>query len=101
MIHSLAQFLTGSYAVIAALLWGAMTCLLPLVPRRRQVPVFWASIILGVPVLGWLTFAMGPGVGVLAMGLGLLILVRSPFGGRKKPLTPNADAGDLPPGVTH
>lgn len=46
-------------------------------PRQRQ-RVLWALIASGVPILGWLTYILGPLAGVAFMFVGVLMLVRLP-----------------------
>lgn len=89
----------AAYAVVAAAIWGFVTCLLPLTSPQWHLPAFWVCVVLGVPVLGWLTFAVGPGAGVGALALGLLLLVRSPLARFKAPRRPDQSSTTdrLPP----
>ena len=97
MTYLIAQLHLGTHALIAAGIWACMTCLVPLSPPQWRMTAFWCAVVCGVPVLGWLTFAMGPGVGVAALALGLLLLVRSPLGRRKPPHEAKGRAQDFPP----
>ncbi|WP_343039849.1 DUF2484 family protein [Paracoccus limosus] len=65
-------------AALAALSWAVLACLLPMVRARWYYPAIWALIVVGVPVLGWLTYLCGPGFGVLFLALGLSLLVWPP-----------------------
>lgn len=73
-MHLGAQLHSGAYALIAAVIWTCLTCLARLGPPRWRQAVFWGVVMSGVPVLGWLTFAFGPGVGVATLALGLLLV---------------------------
>lgn len=63
----------------AAVLWGVAAALLPLLGPQRQVPMLWILVGTGVPVLGALTYVLGPGIGLAALISGLLILVLAPL----------------------
>lgn len=65
-------------AIIAAMMWGIAAALVPLLAGRRHVLALWALVATGVPVLGALTYILGPAVGVGALVTGLLILLFSP-----------------------
>lgn len=66
-------------ALLMAVIWGCLACLIPFIQHRNRALAFWGAVILGVPVLGWLTFVAGPGLGVLAFGLGVATLVYPPI----------------------
>ena len=66
-------------AAILAMVWAGLACLLPLVRDCWRPGLFWALVLIGVPLLGWLTFVTGPGLGVLFLALGLSLLVWSPL----------------------
>ena len=65
-------------AVIAAGLWVAAACLLPVIRLRWRYATLWALVFCGVPVLGWLTYLGGPACAVLFLLLGLSLLVWPP-----------------------
>lgn len=65
-------------AVIVAVLWSGVACLLPFVRHHWQFAVLWALVVTGVPVLGWLTYLFGPAGGVLFLAIGLALLVWPP-----------------------
>lgn len=69
---------------LIALAWGLLACLLPFA-RGWQVPLFWALVAMGVPMLGWLTYVMGPGAGVAGFLLGMGLLNWPPMSPRRKP----------------
>ncbi|UXU74897.1 MULTISPECIES: DUF2484 family protein [unclassified Paracoccus (in: a-proteobacteria)] len=79
------MILLASHPLIAAgcaILWGICACLLPRVSARKRSAMLWGLVLTGVPVLGWLTYLLGPVFGVLFLSLGLSLLVWPPFGGR-------------------
>lgn len=65
-------------AITAAIIWGIAAALLPLLGRRRHVIGLWILVVTGVPVLGALTYVLGPGIGVGALIVGFLVLFCSP-----------------------
>lgn len=67
----------GSVAAAAA--WVLLASLIPYLRQRHRFVAFWTMIVLGVPVLGWLTLYWGPLVGVGAFALGLWLLLRQPL----------------------
>ncbi|MTH65735.1 DUF2484 family protein [Paracoccus shanxieyensis] len=71
-------------AALIAVLWAVLACLLPLVRPARQHAAIWGLIVIGVPVLGWLTYLCGPGFGVLFLALGISILVWPPAGAMRR-----------------
>lgn len=76
MIDDWAAYVTHKNAALGlAVLWGCTVCLTGfLVRRRARLPLLWALTLLGVPALGWLTYAWGPGVGVGTFALGIATL---------------------------
>ncbi|RNF33051.1 DUF2484 family protein [Paracoccus methylarcula] len=62
-----------------ALSWLILAGLLPRIAWRYRNPASWGMIVIGVPVLGWLTLHWGPGVGVAAFALGFGVLVLQPL----------------------
>lgn len=66
-------------ALLMAVVWGCLACMIPLIRHRYRAQALWGTVILGVPVLGWLTFVAGPGPGVMAFALGLAMLVYPPI----------------------
>lgn len=65
-------------ALALATLWLMVALCLGYVPLSQRARAGWAMTMLGVPVLGWLTYLCGPGVGVIAFAVGLLALRWSP-----------------------
>lgn len=59
--------------------WLCLACLVPLLAPGRRSTANWCLVVLGVPILGWLTLVWGPGIGVLGFALGLLALSRRPM----------------------
>lgn len=75
-------------AIVAAAAWLALALTLPMVQRRCRADGFWIAVAVAVPLLGWLTYAWGPGPGVLGFIAGLLALRRcrhTPRGGTPLP----------------
>ncbi|WP_410216475.1 DUF2484 family protein [Paracoccus sp. (in: a-proteobacteria)] len=67
-----------SQPVAALVLAGGWLCLawwLPRLPFRWRRHLLAGLVVLGVPILGWLTLLWGPGLGVLGLGLGLGLLL--------------------------
>lgn len=64
---SIAQLMSGGLA----LLWLVLVCFLPRRAPLGQARLLAGMIIIGVPVLGWLTLHWGPGVGLGAFAAGL------------------------------
>lgn len=64
--------MTLSFALIG--LWLASTLLIHAGPRRWHWPVAWGIIVAGVPLVGWVTWAQGPlmGLGALTIGISAL-----------------------------
>lgn len=83
---ALALAVTGLWLVLAGL---AVTAL----PRRWHHRAARALVLAGVPVLGWLTLAWGPGPGVagLAVGVPLLLLLGRHRAGRAQARMTRAD----------
>lgn len=63
-------------AIAAAATWLCLALTLPAVPLRWRAQCFWAAVAVAVPLLGWLTWAWGPGPGVGGFLVGLLALQR-------------------------
>lgn len=63
-------------AIAAAAAWLVLALSLPFVPRRWRADCFWLAVVAAVPLLGWLTWAWGPGPGVAGFLAGLLALRR-------------------------
>lgn len=71
--------LSGPFGALAiALIWLAAALCLGYVPLSYRARAGWVIALPGVPVLGWLTYLCGPGVGVIAFAIGLLALRWSP-----------------------
>ena len=86
-------------AILAATAWLGMAFALPSLPRHWRVRGFWFAVATAVPLLGWLTYAWGPGLGVAAFLAGLLALqrrMRRPRRDRRERL-PCGSSAALPP----
>ncbi|TRW97236.1 DUF2484 family protein [Paracoccus sp. M683] len=71
----------------AALIWLVLALLVPLLAAHRHLVATWALVVLGVPVLGWLTLRGGPAAGIIGLALGVLVLYWRPFT-RRRDATP-------------
>lgn len=72
---------------LAALaVWLCLAILMPWVRARQQSRLFWALVVSGVPMLGWLTLSWGPSAGVAGFAIGLLLLFRRPAAALRRPL---------------
>lgn len=74
---------SGWLSLALALLWAAAAFCLPLAPRRRQGGLKIALIVAGIPVLGWVTYCCGPGLGMIALVLGFAVLLSAPLSRRR------------------
>lgn len=68
--HALSLVVVGGWLVLA---W-----LVPKLPRRFGLGIFWALVTLGVPILGLLTFYWGPAAGLVGFATGLCVLFLQP-----------------------
>ncbi len=57
-----------------ACLWGVIACAVGLMPSRIHWPAAWGLIAAGIPLLGYVTWQMGPvwGLALLAAGVSVL-----------------------------
>jgi Protein of unknown function (DUF2484) len=68
MMHSLLP-------AAVACLWAVTATLIALLPSRdHHWRAAYALIAIGIPILGWLTYANGPWVGLVALAAGASIL---------------------------
>ncbi|WP_312524888.1 DUF2484 family protein [Paracoccus sp. (in: a-proteobacteria)] len=67
-------------ALLMVVLWAIAASLVPYVRLRWRGRAFWALVMIGVPVLGWLTFVTGPMIGLAAFAIGIVALLRAPMG---------------------
>ncbi|KGJ05145.1 hypothetical protein IT41_07080 [Paracoccus halophilus] len=67
-------------AALAVALWVLVACLVPLFRARWRNAALFGLVVCGVPVLGWMTYLLGPAFGVLFLALGLSLLVWPPAG---------------------
>ena len=61
-------------SVIAACLWSVVACLAGLTPERFHWPAAWALIVLGIPLLGFVTLQAGPFWGLIFLIAGASVL---------------------------
>ncbi|MCT4683288.1 MAG: DUF2484 family protein [Roseicyclus sp.] len=57
-----------------ACLWIVAACAAGMAPARYHWPAAWTLIATGIPLLGLVTFAMGPVWGLLVMAAGASVL---------------------------
>lgn len=76
-----APLLSGPQAWLAlgaVVAWGVLSFLSAYVRLRWRPTCQWCLVAVGVPVLGWVTYALGPVVGMLVFALGLCLLIWQP-----------------------
>ncbi len=74
-MSGLAAYLTvKTLALALAVLWGLAACAAGFIRGARRGTALWILSVLGVPVLGGLTYLWGPGPGVGAFALGVATL---------------------------
>jgi hypothetical protein len=61
-------------ALVLACLWIVAACGAGMAPTRFHWPAAWGLIAAGIPLLGFLTFTMGPVWGLVGMAAGASIL---------------------------
>lgn len=62
-------------SLISAALWALVANLIALTPSRRgHWPAAWALIAAGIPIVGWVTWANGPFLGLLVLAAGASML---------------------------
>lgn len=65
--------MTGS--LVAACGWAVIANLIAMFPSRRQHwPAAWVLIAVGIPIVGWVTWQMGPLIGFVVMAAGMSVL---------------------------
>ena len=67
-------------------LWLVGALILPRLGDRRRNRILRLLIVLGVPLIGWVTLQAGPIAGLAGLGIGLLLLMRRPS---RRRLTPS------------
>lgn len=72
--------MTGDLLITAAigLGWFALAFMQRRLYPRQRVRGFWALVVVGIPLLGWLTLTGGPIAGVTGLALGIGVLLRAP-----------------------
>ncbi|WP_240643568.1 DUF2484 family protein [Paracoccus siganidrum] len=66
-------------SLLVASAWLVAACLIPFLRAKHRPAAFWGLVLVGVPVLGWLTLHWGPVMGFGAFAMGLWVLLRSPL----------------------
>lgn len=85
--------MTGDLLITAAIAlgWFALALMLRRLYPRQRVRGFWALVVVGIPLLGWLTLIAGPMAGVLGLALGICVLLRAPRHGGAQRAAPPLD----------
>lgn len=78
-----------------ALLWLVLACFLPRRSPLGQARLLAGMIIIGVPVLGWLTLHWGPGVGLGAFAAGLGAILHRNRQDKRQNVEKGDDGADL------
>ena len=89
----------GVLITIAVVLgWIVLAAIQRRLQARHRNRAFWALILIGIPVLGWLTLNGGPMAGVAGLAIGpfglgllLLVLLRAPRRRVSKRMVPPAE----------
>ncbi|MBK4215255.1 DUF2484 family protein [Paracoccus caeni] len=75
-------------------LWLLLVWIIPMLRAEYRRHALRAMVVVGVPILGWLTLYWGPIMGIGAFAVGLILLVTLPSGTARRP-TPPAQ-GEMP-----
>ncbi|WP_234853596.1 DUF2484 family protein [Paracoccus everestensis] len=82
----------GVLITIAVVLgWIVLAAIQRRLQARHRNRAFWALILIGIPVLGWLTLNGGPMVGVAGLAMGIVVLLRAPRRRVSKRMVPPAE----------
>ncbi len=60
--------------LILACLWSASACFAGMAPQRFHWPAAWVLIATGIPLLGWVTYSLGPFWGIVFLIAGASVL---------------------------
>lgn len=62
-------------SLVAACGWALVANLIAMFPSRRQHwPAAWVLIAIGIPIVGWVTWQMGPLIGLVVLAAGMSVL---------------------------
>lgn len=62
-------------SLIGAALWAVVANLIAMFPSKRgHWPAAWALIVVGIPLVGWVTLQNGPFIGLAVLAAGISIL---------------------------
>lgn len=61
-------------AIILALVWAVVASACGFLPRRMHWPAAWVLIVTGIPILGLVTWKVGPLAGLVALAAGASVL---------------------------
>lgn len=57
-----------------ACVWAFAACVAGMIPVRSHWPAAWVLIATGIPLLGYVTYAMGPFWGLICLAAGASVL---------------------------
>jgi membrane protease YdiL (CAAX protease family) len=64
-----------TYSLVAVCLWAALANVIAMFPSKRQHwPAAYVLIIIGIPLVGWVTYENGPWVGLIVLAAGASLL---------------------------
>lgn len=63
-----------SLSLIAACVWAIIATVVALVPSRSHWPAAYVLIVIGIPLVGWVTYQNGPVLGLLVLAGGASML---------------------------
>ncbi|GHG19931.1 MULTISPECIES: DUF2484 family protein [Paracoccus] len=81
----------GLVTVAVVLGWLVLATMQRRLQPRHRIRAFWALILIGIPVLGWLTLNGGPMAGVAGLAAGIAVLLRAPRRPARKRAAPPAE----------
>lgn len=61
-------------SLIAACLWGVVAAILGMLPREFHWRLAYGLVVVGIPILGWVTYQNGPVWGLIALAGGASVL---------------------------
>ena len=62
-------------SLVAACGWALVANLIAMFPSRRQHwPAAWVLIAIGIPIVGWVTWQMGPLIGLVVLAARMSVL---------------------------
>ena len=68
----------GLVTLVGVLGWLVLATLQRRLQPRHRNRAFWTLILIGIPILGWLTLNGGPMAGVAGLAVGIAVLLWAP-----------------------